>query len=195
MTHIDNIPHIISHGVTHFLSKNKNLDYKNIGDGSLINLRNEFLLFNGKTLGEYIPFYFAKRTPMLYVIHKGFNNVPITPQEDIVYLISSVHQMNTLGVDFLFTDGHAVNGLTTVYTKESLPQLDSLLDFAAIEAKSWIDTNDNDKKRKKEAEFLVLGDLSYDAILGFAVYNFNAQKKMETYNLNRKIVIKPEYYF
>ena len=36
ITHIDNIPHILKNGITHKDSLKKNLNYKNIGDISLI---------------------------------------------------------------------------------------------------------------------------------------------------------------
>jgi len=41
ITHIENIPHILQYGITHKDSQNKNPDYKNIGDLSLINTRNK----------------------------------------------------------------------------------------------------------------------------------------------------------
>ena len=84
MTHIENIPHILQYGITHSSSSNANPDFKPIGDSSLISTRNDFVLNNGRYLGEYIPFYFAVRTPMLYVIQHGFNMVAPTKAEDIV---------------------------------------------------------------------------------------------------------------
>jgi ssDNA thymidine ADP-ribosyltransferase, DarT len=65
ITHIENIPHILQHGITHSTSLNANRNFVPIGDGSLIATRNNFLLNNGRLLGEYIPFYFGLRTPML----------------------------------------------------------------------------------------------------------------------------------
>ena len=59
MTHVDNIPHIIQHGITHSSSVNTNPNFISIGDSSLISSRNNILLNNGRLLGEYIPFYFG----------------------------------------------------------------------------------------------------------------------------------------
>jgi hypothetical protein len=58
MTHISNIPHILRHGFTHAESPNANPNYTAIGDVSLIRSREDFLLDNGRFLGEAIPFYF-----------------------------------------------------------------------------------------------------------------------------------------
>lgn len=71
MTHIENIPHILQNGITHSTSANANPNFVAIGDGSLITTRNNFLLNNGRRLGEYIPFYLGVRTPMLYVVQNG----------------------------------------------------------------------------------------------------------------------------
>ncbi len=193
MIHIDNIPHIVANGITHYLSPNRNKDYQNIGDNSLINRRSEIVLDDNTKLSDYIPFYFSYRTPMLFVIWKGFNNVKDIKQEDIVYIVSSVQKMTDLGVDYKFTDGHAVAGLSNFYSKESITEIDNLLDWAAIKAIDW--KIEPDLKRKKEAEFLVLGDIDYEAVLGYIVYNDVAKNKVEQFNTNRIITVKRNYYF
>lgn len=193
MTHIDNIPHIVANGITHYLSPNKNNDYKNIGDNSIINRRSEIILEDDTKLSDYIPFYFSYRTPMLFVIWKGFNNVKNIKQEDIVYIVSSVQKMIDLGVNYKFTDGHAVAGLSYFYTKETINEIDTLLDWMAIKATDW--KTEPDLKRRKEAEFLVLGDINYESILGYIGYNQNAVDKMQKIDSTKRTVIRTEYYF
>ena len=116
MTHIENIPHILQNGITHSTSSNANPNFVPIGDSRLISTRNNFLLDYGKRLGEYIPFYFGLRIPMLYVIQNGFNMVAPTPAENIVYCVSSAQKIIDLQLDFVFTDGHAVDGFSSQYT-------------------------------------------------------------------------------
>ncbi len=193
MTHIDNIPHIVANGITHYLSVNKNTNYKNIGDNSLIDRRSEIVLDDNTKLSDYIPFYFSYRTPMLFVIWKGFNNVKNINQEEIVYIVSSVQKMIDLEVNYTFTDGHAVADLSSFYTKEFVYQLNKLLDWQAIKARDW--KSEPDLKRKKESEFLVLGDINYNAVLGYIVYNEEALIKMQQFKTNKKIIVKKEYYF
>jgi hypothetical protein len=196
MTHIENVPHLIAHGITHRGSTRANANYVSIGDPSLISTRNDFLLSNGRRLGDYIPFYFGTRMPMLYVIQKGFNNVPAQSAEQIVYCVSSVGKVREADADFVFTDGHAVDTFSTQYTKENVEQLQELLDFKAIKARYWKDDNDLDLKRRKEAEFLVLGDLPVEAILGFIVYNEAAKTKLKGMGLlDRQIHIDDKAYF
>ncbi|MGB4848781.1 MAG: DUF4433 domain-containing protein [Saprospiraceae bacterium] len=196
MTHIVNLPHILLNGITHFTSKNANPSFVPIGDKSLISARGNFILNNGRRLGEYIPFYFGVRTPMLYVIQKGYNMVQPTHAENIVYCVSSIQNILDRDLDFIFTDGHAVDSFSTQHNKENIDDIDTLLDFEAINSRYWKDEKDLDLKRRKEAEFLVNGDVSSDDIIQYIVYNGNAKTKLISYGIeDSKIVIEPDYYF
>jgi hypothetical protein len=196
MTHIKNIPHILRYGITHSTSANANPDFVPIGDGRLIATRNNFLLNNGRRLGEYIPFYFGTRTPMLYVVQNGFNMVAPTPAENIVYCVSSVQKIIDMQLDFVFTDGHAVDGFSSQYTAADIQKIDTILDKSAIKSKYWCDENDLDKKRKKEAEFLVLGDIAHEAILGYLTYNEKAKNSLINFGADTANVhIKSAFYF
>ena len=196
MTHIENIPHILQHGITHSASANANPNFVPIGDGSLIATRNDFLLNNGRRLGDYIPFYFGVRTPMLYVVQNGFNMVAPTLAENIVYCITSVQKIIEQQLDFVFTDGHAVDGFTTQYTVADIQNIDNLLDWNAIRAKYWRDDNDLDLKRRKEAEFLVSGDIASEVVLGYLTYNENAKNRVIELGANAgNVHIKKDFYF
>ena len=196
MTHIENIPHILQYGITHSTSPNANPDFVPIGDGSLIATRSNFVLDNGKQLGEYIPFYFGYRMPMLYVIQHGYNMVNSTSPQDIVYLVSSVGKIMDLGIEFVFTDGHAIDSLSTQYNQSEIEKINEIIDWEAVMARYWKDENDLDIKRRKEAEFLVLGDIESQAILGYVVYNNEAKEKLRTFGIEKKkVIVKRDYYF
>jgi len=196
MTHIENIPHILQNGITHRTSTNANPNFVSIGDSSLISTRSRFLLNNGRLLGDYIPFYFWHGMPMLYVVQKGFNMVTPTLVENIVYCISSVQKIIDLGLDFVFTDGHAIEKFSFQYSLSDMKNIEQLLDWKAIKAKYWKDENSLDLKRRKQAEFLVLGDIVPDGVVGYVIYNENAKKQLIDFGVDAsKVVVKPEYYF
>ncbi len=196
MTHVENIPHILQFGITHSTSCNSNPNFKSIGDSSLISNRSNYTLSNGKLLGEYIPFYFAFRTPMLYVVQKGFNMVTSIQAENIVYCVSTIEKILELNLDFVFTDGHAVDCFSSLYTNSDINNIETIVDWNAIKAKYWKDDNDLDLKRRKEAEFLVLGDISINTIVGYVVYNENARNKLMNYGIDSdKIHVNSDYYF
>ena len=196
MTHIENIPHVVQHGITHSSSPNANRAFVPIGDNSLIATRSGFVLKNKKLLGEYIPFYFGVRMPMLYVIQKGYNQVTATPVSDIVYCVTNVQNIMENNLAFVFTDGHAVDSFSSQYEKDDLKNIDTLLDTKAIRAKYWTDENDLDLKRRKEAEFLVLGDIPATAVLGYLVYNEMGKQKLINFGVNEALIyIHPQSYF
>ena len=196
MTHIENIPHILQFGITHFQSPNANPAFVPIGDGSMISTRSKHVLDNGRHLGDYIPFYFGTRTPMLYVIQYGYNLVAPTPAANIVYCVSSVQKIIELNLDFIFTDGHAIDSFSAQYSQADVANIKNIVDIKAINAKYWKDENDLDLKRRKEAEFLVLGDIAFDAILGYLVFNQAAKEQMLAFGVAEENVhIEPTFYF
>jgi hypothetical protein len=196
MTHIENIPHILENGITHSNSPKSNPTYMPIGDGTLISTRSTKEIPDGRLLGNFIPFYFGVRTPMLYVMQKGFNSVSRKRAEDIVYLVSSVQNIMDCNLDFVFTDGHAVDGLTEFYKPSQIGRIEQIVDFNAAFAEFWSGTPDTDLKRRKEAEFLVEGDLPLECIRGFVVYNETAMEKLLAMGIHeRKVKIKKNFYF
>jgi len=196
MTHILNIEHILKFGITHRTSTNSNPNFVAIGDNSLISTRNTKPLPNGSMLGDFIPFYFGIRTPMLYVIQKGYNGNQITNAEDIVYCITSVEQIIKHKLDFFFTNGHAVDSLSDIFQFSDIQDIETIVDFNATKVKIWKSDLDTDLKRRKEAEFLVRQDVPNTAIIGFAVFNQKAKETLKSLNIEESsIVIKQNYYF
>ncbi len=206
ITHIDNIPHILKYGITHKNSKNKNPKFIAIGDSSLIKTRNEkkVSITNGTeviiktiTLGDYIPFYFGVKMPMLYVIQHGGNFVPHPVQaENIIYVVCSVTKINDLGYEYYFSDGHATDVLSTFYNKDKLTELPQIIDWKAVKTPYWGGEDNLDIKRKKQAEFLVKGDISPECIIGFGCFNENAKNKLLSFGIEkRKIKIIPKAYY
>lgn len=197
MTHIQNIPHILQHGITHRTSANANANYVPIGDGEIITKRNTFIEpINNQYLGDYIPFYFGIRMPMLYMIKNGFYGVTQLAAQDIVYCISNVSTIENSNLNFIFTDGHAVDYLTTFYNSSNTNNITTIIEEDAIFTRYWTGTNDADLKRKKQAELLVLGDIPIAAILGYVVYNKVAETQLIQLGIPQKVIrIIPAYYF
>jgi hypothetical protein len=106
-------------------------------------------------LADYVPFYFAPRSPMLGAIHVGKVPAYRDGQENIVHLVSSTKSVAEAGVSFVFTDGHAVMAISRFFT--DLQDLDRIdWDVVSVEQKHWFDTQeDPDRLRRRQAEFLV----------------------------------------
>ena len=54
---------------------------------------------SGGTLADYVPFYFAPRSPMLFAIHKGAVEDYRESQREILHLVSSIDAVQPGGSD------------------------------------------------------------------------------------------------
>lgn len=201
MTHIENIPHILRYGIVHRSSPNRNPDFVSIGDRSLIDFRctkTVNVADHSLVLGDFIPFYFDVRMPMLYVIQRGGNYVEKARKaEEIVYVVVLLKTIVDSNLLYYFSDGHATDFLTTFYDRTNINDLPSIIDWNAVKSKYWSgDGIETDIKRRKQAEFLVKQDLSPDFIVGFVCYNEQAKNQLISYGIDgQRIKVFPNAYY
>lgn len=123
----------------------------------------------GGMLAEYVPFYFCNRSPMLGAIHKGYVSAYQDGQANILHLVSSAEAVAQASLPFVFTDGHAVIQLSLFYN--DLKDLNQV-DWKVIQSWKWSNTQeDNDRLRRKQAEFLVHQHFSWQLIQEIGVIN------------------------
>lgn len=207
ITHIDNIPHILKYGITHRNSPKANAEYRAIGDTSLIDARSQKLkhVNNGDMdvsygkiiLGDYIPFYFGVRMPMLFVIQRGGNSVPaaLSPS-DIVYIVCPLIAVVDRQEEFYFTDGHATEFNTSLFDRTCLKELPARIDWNAVRATYWGGSENLTLKARKQAEFLVKDDISPDCIKGFLCYDTHAEERLIEMGVEvERIKIWPKAYY
>ncbi len=208
ITHIDNIPHMLQYGITHRNSPNHNPNFVSIGDITLINTRDikqvrvdngDFLNLTAPviTLGDFIPFYFGTKMPMLYVIQNGGNFVVHpTPPNKIVYVACSVDLIIKQHDTYYFSDGHATDNLTTFYDKTKINDLSKVIEWDAVKAAYWGGQENLNVKRKKQAEFLVSEDISPNLIIGFGCYDNMSKNKLVGWGIEEEqIKIIPNAYY
>jgi len=88
ITHIDNLDFIFkSKKICCPNAEERDSNFIGIGDSSLIQSRKsrQIPIVPNGDFSDYITFYFGARSPMLYNIQKGYNNVAKHAPEDIVY--------------------------------------------------------------------------------------------------------------
>lgn len=121
---------------------------------------------------------------MLYAIHR--NRVPGYSHGDrkIIYLVSSVERVAASGRGWCFSDGHAIMEMTDFY--DSTDKL-CMVDWEVIESRSWGDRPDDpDRKRRKQAEFLVSGFFPWELVDKIGVYDEITQA-----NVNELLALVP----
>lgn len=195
MTHIDNIPHIVKCGIVKSSSPMADANYKPIGDGIVISKRQKRVI-NGVALSDYIPFYLGCRTPMLYVIQNGYNGVQKVAPTDIVYCVLRIDDIREEKLTCIFTDGHALDKNTNIYTQDRLDEINELVDAEALNLRYWNEEETGEAKRRKEAELLIAEDIAPRMIKGFVVYDEQAKNKMLSFGIeDAMIAVRPSFYF
>ncbi|MGB3466199.1 MAG: DUF4433 domain-containing protein [Cyclobacteriaceae bacterium] len=198
--HVDNLDYILSSGkLTSPVHREANPNYVGIGDNSLKDSRRskQIEIKPHGTFSEYVAFYFGYRSPMLYNIKNGYLDVTKRPQEELIYIVSSVDRVIELDLDFVFYDGHGYHNFSQAFN--DIKFLDRI-DWQIINAGQWYDTEDDpDRKRRKQAEFLIKDELALDAILGIAAYNIEASENVNNilrdHFIDIKTVAMPSWYY
>ena len=153
ITHIRNLPSIIEDGCLWSDAKirERDIDTTNIAYSHIKErrMRKAVPVAAGGFLGEYVPFHFCPRTPMLYTINKGNVEDYQGGQSQIVHLVSNVETAANIGKPWAFTDIHAVLGYAGYYD-----DWDSRIeiDWEVISSNNWAG---GERTEKKHAEFLV----------------------------------------
>ena len=97
---------------------------------------------------------------------------------------------------YYFSDGHATDFLTTFYNKDEVNQLPWIVDWAAVKTPYWGGQENLDIKRKKQAEFLIQGDIPSDFIIGFGCYNDLVKQELVEFGVDEQLVkIIPNAYY
>jgi hypothetical protein len=127
----------------------------------------------GGTLHDYVPFYFAPRSPMLFTIHRGNVEGYDEGQRPVLHLVTSIKSVLEAGSEFVFTDGYAIMVYTDFYI--DLRDLDQL-DWDVMKSRYWADTEeDMDRCRRRQAEFLIHARFPFRAIEEIGVIDRNVQ--------------------
>jgi hypothetical protein len=179
--------------------KSKNICYKDIAYSGIQDKRSsKGVPCEPKgTLHDYVPFYFSPRSPMLYTINKG--NVPncTSGQNNIIYLISTAESIKAAGLKFVFTDGHAIMELSNFYN--DLTFLNHI-DWNVMESTYWYDTQqDPDRKRRRQAEFLVYNSFPIKLIHEIVAIDKNLSNKvyliLKEHGVQVPISIRRDWYY
>lgn len=120
------------------------------------------------TVADYVPFYFAPRSPMLFALAKGRVPTYTEGQDPLIYLVTTVEAVTAAGLRSVFSDGNCAAAITQVYA--DLNRLDSVIDWQLMQATMWNNTaNDPDRKRRRQAEFLVHERVPASCLAGIVV--------------------------
>ena len=214
ITAIDNLAMICQQGA--LLSKIKSeqlgLQYHNIAHGGAQGARSIKLVNNppGGLIHEFVPFYFAPRSPMLSAIHHGQVQNCNYDQTGIIYFETTIEFICQNGLqDFVFYDRNATKDYSCCYT--DLKQLKNVVDWKTMTeapkldgfCKYFFDKHSEsryvDRMEKRQAEFLIKEKVPLSWITRIGVINQSRAHEVNIiltkFGVNLKVDIMTDWYF
>lgn len=160
------------------------------------------------TIHDYVPFYFAPRSPMLFTINKG--NVPDCPyrQQDIVHFMTTVEVIVENKLPFVFYDYNATLDIATCYSNlNDLGKINWPLfyELPCLDGYCMFFKNDINKpkymlrRETRQAEFLVHEKVPLKLMDRVGVYSeAKAEEVRQVFRkagVDLEVEAKPEWYF
>ena len=199
IVHRDNVDWLLGNGVHCPNSAVKCPSYVQIGNPDLIDKRSRRRLPRppGGMLSDYAPFYFTPASPMLYNIKTGYGGIRQRSNEEIVIFVSSLNDLHSLGLKFVFSDRHA--NLETARFSSNTADLE-WLDWERLRNKDFKRHPDHPEWFEQyQAEALVERVLPASALRGLACYNDSVKhvlsQMVEDHGLSLPVVKMPGWYF
>lgn len=181
LVHLCNLPTLLSRGSLHApnFTPNDGLPYRTIHNvGVQVNRHNKPIWCGPRgTCHDYVPFYFGPLSVMLLNLKTGRVPGYDEGQAPLIYLTTTVQRVVQAGCQFVFSDGHGLATFTSWF--DDLAQLDKV-DWNLVGARYWADTpEDNDRQRRKQAEFLIWQSLDWSLIESIGVLNQQVKTDVE----------------
>jgi hypothetical protein len=149
-------------------------------------------------VADYVPFYFAPRSPMLYKLAKGSVPGYVEGQDPLVYLVSTAEVIAAANVPFLFSDGNCAAAVSQFY--RDLALMDTVVDWPLMEAQMWHNTiEDRDRRRRRMAEFLVHERVPVACIEQIVArretIKAQVERELGAFGIRVPVLVRPWWYF
>lgn len=162
----------------------------------------------GGTVHDFVPFYFAPRSPMLSAIHNGKVAGCPVPQQDIVHFETTVDRVTAAGEAFAFFDRNATLAYSKAYN--DLAQLDAiawdlLTEPPRLDGFCQYFHNRHqveryvDRMERRMAEFLVRDSVPLAQFTRVGVFNAERARVVsalfQAHGVSLPVVVMPDWYF
>lgn len=161
-THVRNLPGMVQHGLrSDAVCRGQGLTQVEVGD---LDIRERRLTLPvgtgpGGFVGDYVPFYFGPRSPMMFRLRKTDEHF-LAEYDEIVYLVTTIEAVEGAGRTWVASDRNAALAVADFVCTTA--ELDSHIDWDLIAAKYWGDYPDG--KERRMAELLVHGSLPWGCV-------------------------------
>jgi len=148
-------------------------------------------------VGQYVPFYFCSRSPMLYVINKRNADLDYRGGQDrIVHLVSRIGLAVDAAGDrpWAFSEGNA--GAEYAQFWNNMDQINDCVNWDAVTSQFWTDPT---VKERKQAEFLVYESFPWSSIVGVGTIDQAVADEvnalLEKVDHKPKVAVKRGWYY
>ena len=200
ITHIDNVPWILSNGLHCRNSSTQDPTFVTIGNQDVIDKRawTSVPISPCGTLADYVPFYFTPYSVMAYNIHTGWNTkVPRIPSVKIVILWARLRNLIARAVPLVFTDRHAVQATAEFYG--TMSDLNNVAWHILQRRDFRRDYNDPAKFERYQAEALIYQHLPVNLVAGMVCYDDDNKRLLDEQarkaGVRLNILTRPSWYF
>lgn len=202
-TRIEHLPTILTRGiVSDDLAKREGLLSQEVGNVEVKDLRSglEVDAPPGGRVSEYVPFYFAPRSPPLYAITYGGVANYKGGSGRIVYLVTTLEKLNEAGLPIVLSDRNAALAYASFRSMDHGEPEPGFVDWALMEEKIWIDIEEYpDRRERRMAECLVHRWVPPDLILEVATRSEavanEARGIVREVGLSLSVQVRPDWYF
>ena len=210
-THLDNLPAILEAGslLSDTAVCDRGLLSTEAGDPEIKERRRSqpVTCRPGGVVGDYVPFYFAPRSPMMYVLWKG--RVPSFTGDhgDLAYFVTDVGRVVGAHRAFAVSDRNAAkvladftNDVSVLGDLSAQTPKSTFIDWPLMKAKMWNNTpDDGERMERRMAEFLVHGDLPLNLITHVVVQSMSRKARVEhafaPTERTVNVVVRPDWYY
>ena len=163
----------------------------------------------GGVVHDYVPFYFAPRSPMLFAINGGQVANCQWRQQDIIHFETTVDLALAGNQPFVFYDRNATLAFSTAYT--DLNHLDTAVAWDLFTeapcldgfCKYWhnktSDTRYVDRMERRQAEFLIHRSVALAQMTRIGVFDAGRQQQAQVIltqcGINLPVEVMPSWYF
>ncbi|HSG40175.1 MAG TPA: DUF4433 domain-containing protein [Thermoanaerobaculia bacterium] len=118
----------------------------------------------------------------------------------MVYLVTNCQAIQSAALRFVFSDGHGLAAYTEWF--EDLREL-ARVDWSLVKERYWADdpTGDNDRQRRKQAEFLIHQFCPWEVIQGIVVIDQDVMGQVQgildrfAVTLRKPVAVRPGWYY
>jgi hypothetical protein len=173
ITDVENLPGIIADQVLHSdaVMAQRNPEVIGYNDIKLRRLKEIIVPCCGyRKVGEFVPFYFCPRSPMLFTLNKGNTGKPAGCQRTVLHLVSTMAVGIATERQWAISSGNA-GAYHTTFSAD----VDALeeLDWEAIRATNW-----QGQQHQKAAEFLLADAFPWEGIHLIGCHNSGVAAKV-----------------